>query len=91
LRHGAKVSVYQGGGTQQLPHAFKKSAGKSRLYQRIESMSHKLVGRYPIKVLRGPSAADILAKRSVQERLASFVMNKLSSEIIRLTEVAFRG
>ncbi len=35
-RHGAKVSVYQGGGTQQLPHAFKKSAGKSRLYQRIE-------------------------------------------------------
>jgi len=90
-RSGARVQVFKASGAQALPHAFRRSAGKSRIFQRVKAAGGGLVGRLPIKVLRGPSAADMLIKKAVQEKLGGFVMNKLSKEIIRLTEASLHG
>jgi hypothetical protein len=96
-RNGVTATVKKGSGAQRLPTAFKVTAGnfggggaKKRIFMRARTGNGQ-VGRLPIKSLFGPSVADMLNNPALQERVGTFALNKLSTEIIRLTEVAFRG
>ena len=98
-RNGVSAQVKKGGGAQRLPTAFKSSVSNfgggggasKRIFMRARLAGGGQVGRLPIKALFGPSVADMLANPAIQNRVGAFALNKLSAEITRQIEVAFRG
>lgn len=98
-RNGVVASVKKGGAPARLPSAFKSSVANfgggggasKRIFMRARMPGGGQVGRLPIKALFGPSVADMLANPVIQSRVGTFALNKLSAEITRQIEVAFRG
>lgn len=97
-RNGVVASVKKGGASARLPSAFKTSVSKfggggasKRIFMRARMPGGGQVGRLPIKALFGPSVADMLSDPVIQSRVGAFALNKLSVEITRQIEVAFRG
>lgn len=97
-RDGVSAQVKKGDGFKRIPTAFKSSAGnfggggsKARIFQRQRLLGGGQVGRLPIAVLHGPSVADMLSNDQVVNRIGGFALNKLTAEITRQIEVAFRG
>lgn len=98
-KSGVSAQVRKTEGFKRIPTAFKVTAGnfgggggsKARVFQRQRLLGGGQVGRLPIVVLYGPSVADMLNNEKVVDRIGGFALNKLSAEIIRQIEVAFRG
>lgn len=98
-KNGVVAQVRKDGGFKPIPSAFKVRAGnfgggggsKARIFQRARLLGGGQVGRLPITVLSGPSVADMLNDEPTVTRIGNFALNKLSSEILRQIEVAFRG
>lgn len=98
-RAGVSAQVRKTEGFKRIPTAFKASAGnfgggggsKARVFQRQRLAGGGQVGRMPIVVLFGPSVADMLNNEQVVSRIGGFALNKLTAEIVRQIEVAFRG
>lgn len=98
-KNGVVAQVRKTEGFKPIPSAFKVRAGnfgggggsKARIFQRVRLVGGGQVGRLPITALSGPSVADMLNNEQVVTRVGNFALNKLSAEIIRQIEVAFRG
>lgn len=98
-KNGVVAQVRKTEGFKPIPSAFKVRAGnfgggggsKARIFQRVRLAGGGQVGRLPITALSGPSVADMLNNEQVVTRVGNFALNKLSAEIIRQIEVAFRG
>jgi hypothetical protein len=88
---GVQVQVLRSGGMQSLPSAFRADVGgRGRLFQRAVRNGAR-VGRLPIKLLFGPSVADMLTHKQVGARITVFASRKLGAELIRLTQAALRN
>lgn len=97
-RNGVVASVKKGGPSARLPSAFKASVSKfggggssKRIFMRARLPGGGQVGRLPIQALFGPSVADMFANPILQDRVGTFALKKLTIEITRQIEVAFRG